>query len=148
MAKKFSIELVEFYPQFCSEDKLNLEGSIHIYIQKFDMDIRGIQLLGKKGVLHVYLPFRTGIDYDTKELIRYPLIEFTDVESKKHLIEEARELAVEYLKEWERPKDIPKTKKEYQRLLDEIAKDFKGYKEKKAPKRSKGKHKQPKMKKH
>jgi hypothetical protein len=73
------IEFVDFYP-FQNEERKNKKilGTCHIYIEDFDMDIRGIRVITHKKGFIFKMPYGFQIDPCTKTLVHFPFISFTN----------------------------------------------------------------------
>ena len=128
-----NIEIVEFYEFRRDEKKFKIEGTLHVYLIDLDIDIRGIYAVRSGDRLFIEMAYKTGIDEDTKEHIRYPVFSFTDREKNKILLEKIREKAEIYVnlntqfKRMSRPpkKKAPELKKEFKSATDEKFNDKK-----------------------
>lgn len=74
-------ELVDFYPitdKNRGKAKKNLLGTIHIYVIDFQIDIRGIRVVKNGKCIHFLMPHSFGIDHETGETVKYPIVRFTN----------------------------------------------------------------------
>ena len=78
--KSLRIEIVDFYETTRKKDFI--EGTLHIYLIDYNIDLRGIYL--KKDKKHWFLdfPYRKSIDKDTNKEVKYPVFSFTNIELK------------------------------------------------------------------
>lgn len=88
------IEFVDFYPRRIKGNK-TFRGTCQIYIVDFDMDIRGIMVSKNGSTLRFYMPVGTGIDHETNERVRYPLISFTKKETMQEIFDFLGQIAQE-----------------------------------------------------
>lgn len=58
-------------------------GTIHVYLEDYDVDLRGIHYIWKKGKFHVRFPSRKGV-IDDKEC-QYLIFSFCSAEKQKNL---------------------------------------------------------------
>lgn len=92
-----NIEVVEFYPIEKDDKKQSLKGSLHVYLIDLGLDLRGIFVLKKKDTWVFRLPYRKGIDSDTKQPVTYPIFSFMKPEMNKELMKAIREKGKEYI---------------------------------------------------
>lgn len=75
------IEFVEFYPNRKPKKDSQTLGTVHVYLVKEQIDIRGIRVIKKGNRFMFHLPHTVTIDEDGKR-VRYPNVNFVD--EKKH----------------------------------------------------------------
>ena len=92
-----NIEVVEFYPIEKNDKKQSLKGSLHVYLIDLGLDLRGIFVLKKKNTWVFRLPYRKGVDPDTKQPVGYPIFSFMKPEMNKELMQAIREKGKEYI---------------------------------------------------
>jgi DNA-binding cell septation regulator SpoVG len=93
------IEIVGFYEIERNDEKKFLKGTMHIYLIELGIDIRGLTVLRDNNKILIYMPQKISPDEETKEKIRYPIFQFTDMAKNKELIQEIRKLGVPFIKE-------------------------------------------------
>lgn len=86
-----NIEILEFYPIECNEDKEILTGTLRIKLCDFGIHILGIWVKRRKNSWYFTMPGRNGTHHETGETIRYPFIVFEDREMQRILMEAIRE---------------------------------------------------------
>lgn len=69
------IEVIEFYK---SNENSNIAGSLHIYVPHLDQDIRGILVIKIKKGYFFKIPWKCGLDEETKKIICYPIVSFAN----------------------------------------------------------------------
>lgn len=92
------IELIEFYPRKIPKNK-SFVGTFHVYIEDFDIDIRGINVYKIAKGFMVRLPDLVGKDPVTKKPVRYPLFQFANKVKHQAFVREIAKLVNEYFKE-------------------------------------------------
>lgn len=91
------IEIVEFYP-FKTADGYQIDnGTLHVYIIDWKLDLRGIRVKRKTGTWYFWLPIAYGIDHETKEKVRYPILSLTDKEEQRRLVSMIRKMGQDYI---------------------------------------------------
>lgn len=95
------IEIVDYYPH--KTIKKVTYGTLHVYVCDMDMDIRGIRVAVENKKIWIEMPFSKVIDKETGELVRFPLISFTekekDINLRNAIIEKGREFIKKKLEE-------------------------------------------------
>lgn len=92
------IEIVEYYPDDPGPNN-EIRGTLHIYYVDKGMDIRGINCFKKNKKWFIYLPNGWGIDEETKEKMRFPIISFSDISEQKELQKLIRKQGKAYIEE-------------------------------------------------
>ena len=93
------IEIIEYYPKK-PDRKGNKQGTLHVYLCDYDMDVRGCQVNFNGDKIYVRLPFFYQYDPDQERVVGYPMINLVD--EKKHN-ELCKTVAVEgrkFVKNW------------------------------------------------
>lgn len=90
------IEIVEFYA--LKKKNNTYRGTLHVYLPEKSIDLRGIDVFQKKQYIHLQLPFKLGVDKETKKECKYPVVAFVDVDTKDFM-SQLREVAIPYLNE-------------------------------------------------
>ena len=88
------VEHVAFYPKKIKNPK-NFEGSLHIYLCDYDLDLKDVFCKVKQGNIFVDLPYRWG-EIDGKK-VKFPIISFCDAKKHKDLITQIRKGLLEFL---------------------------------------------------
>lgn len=102
------IEIVEFYP-FDKQKHNTFEGSLHIYICDLEMDIRGIHMYrDPKKKWHVIMPYRMGIDQETKKKCRFPIINFTSKRKNENIKKAVMQHGVKYIEDKLKNEQVPR----------------------------------------
>ena len=109
-ATECDLELVAFYPLY--KGKHVMQGTVHVYHKKFDLDLRGILYIKKEKEAYVFFPSKVTYDEEEKKEVRYPLISFTSKNTQQKLQDEIRLLMDNHLLTWKPDKDLPRSKKE------------------------------------
>jgi hypothetical protein len=92
------IEVVEFYPNKITKKGHKLEGTLHIYIIDWDVDIKGINVTCKaNGYWFFGMPNKLGWDVDEKDNIRYPIFSFMDRERQRMFMAQIKKQGTEYI---------------------------------------------------
>lgn len=91
---KFTVEAVEYYPD---KNKKNI-GSLHVYVEELDMDLRGIIVEHKKGSLFFHFPFKWGKN-EKGEKCRYPIVSFIKPGKNKALMDAIRAEGTKFIRE-------------------------------------------------
>lgn len=92
-----NVEIIEFYPIECREDKELLTGTLRIRLPDIGIQILGIFVSKNKDSWFFALPGRKGVDHKTGKAVRYPFVSFDSRETQKELIEAIREKAPEFI---------------------------------------------------
>lgn len=84
-----NIEIVEFYP--IKKDNKRIQGTLHLYIEDWKMDLRGVWLckFKNKSLKEMYMfrmPWKQTFDENGKE-VRYPVIAFVDQTIEKQIFD-------------------------------------------------------------
>lgn len=90
-------EAVEFYPVARDDEKGFLSGTMHLFWVDKKLDLRGIKVQRKKDKYFAFLPYVTAVDFDTGDVVRYPLLLPVNEEEKITMIEEIRKAAKDYI---------------------------------------------------
>lgn len=91
------IEIVEFYP-FKTPDGYRIHnGTLHIYLIDWKIDLRGIKVQKINNQWRFYLPVGFGIDPETKQKVRYPILSFTDRDTQRRLVSIIRQMGQDYI---------------------------------------------------
>jgi hypothetical protein len=93
-----SFEIVEAYT--IKNDSGVITGwSLHVYLIEEQIDLRGCFLKKERaGRLFLLMPYRQVMDEETKKMVKFPVISYTQMERQKNFIKELKEKAVEYIK--------------------------------------------------
>jgi hypothetical protein len=94
------VEIVEFYP--FKKDGNSFSGSLHVYIIDLKLDLRGVFVSynpSKPKKWRFSLPSKKVTDFDTKEVHRYPVINFTDRDINLNLLHQIRYRGKAYIQE-------------------------------------------------
>ncbi len=110
-----NIEIVDFYVMERDDSKKKLNGSMHVYIVDLDIDLRGLFVTRKNKQIFIYLPTKSGIDTETKEIVYFPIFSFGDMKKTQQLVKDILEVGRPYI--WEKvlnvkPKPNDRLKKE------------------------------------
>jgi hypothetical protein len=94
--------VVDYYP-YKSKGR-EIQGSLHVYLIDFKMDLRGIWVRRKGRSWRFTMPTKVTTDWETQKEVRFPIIDFTEPQMNKDLlksiIEEGRKFIEEkYLKD-------------------------------------------------
>ena len=79
-------ELVDFYPADEINKRKNFVGTVHIYAIDCQLDIRGILVTTHGKGMFFNLPHFKAIDKETKSVVRYPLIRWTNEATHKEMM--------------------------------------------------------------
>jgi len=79
-------EFVDFYPLTSKRHK-NVVGTIHIYAIDCELDIRGIVVVVNGNSIFFNLPHYRAVDEQTKALVRYPHIRWTNQATHKEMMD-------------------------------------------------------------
>lgn len=91
------VEIVGFYKN--TDKKTKIKGTLHVYLVDFDLDIRGIAVhKGAKGGWFYQMPGRKTLDAETKEMVWYPHISFSDKQIHDEMIQSIIQEADKFLK--------------------------------------------------
>lgn len=95
------IEIVDFYA-LRTKNK-DFRGTLHIYLPESKQDIRGIDVFQKKGFVFLQMPYKVGMDPESKKRVKYPVVSWMD-ETLKEFMSRLREVALPWLepklKDW------------------------------------------------
>lgn len=91
------IEIVEFYPYQTENGPQIHKGTLHIYLIDWKLDLRGIQVQKLNNQWRFYLPVGFGIDHETKQKVRYPILSFTDRDIQRRLVSIIRKMGQDYI---------------------------------------------------
>lgn len=81
------IEIQEFYLKKNDKKNNSMYGSLHVYLEDFDIDMRGIQVM-RRGKHWQFSYFHAkGIDDETGKEVYYPIFCFNDKARNKELFE-------------------------------------------------------------
>lgn len=80
-------EMVEFYPAGEPKRKKNFLGTLHIYAIDCELDIRGILVTKHGNGMFFNLPHFKGVDSETNQEVRYPLIRWTNEATHKEMMD-------------------------------------------------------------
>lgn len=98
-----NVEVIEFYPAKKCDSKNLIEGTMHVYIQDLDLDLRGIKVkMTKKRFWFFQIPHRRGWDPETQQMVKFPLISFPSKEKHRELIKQIYEKGKEYIESMQR----------------------------------------------
>jgi hypothetical protein len=90
------IEIVEFYPDKVNLDTEYFNGTLHVYLVDYEIDLRGVYVYRKNEKWMFRLP--TKISKDEEEITRYPIFNFTDPNKNRELITEIRKAGISYIR--------------------------------------------------
>lgn len=85
------VELVGYYP-FCPKKKLKYNGTCHIYLVDYGIDIRGILVKKKKVGYFVVMPMKKAYDPEEKKVVCYPALRFTDQKKQDEFLHAVQEI--------------------------------------------------------
>lgn len=91
------IEIIEFYLEQQDSSKQMLKGTLHIYLPKYDIDIRGVIVSKRKDFWFFGLPSKVGVDQETGQKIKYPIFTFTDNNKMLEFVSNIREKGKSYI---------------------------------------------------
>ncbi len=94
------IEVVGFYPN-SKKSKGGCIGTLHIYLVDLDMDVRGVCVVKNGSKYYFFLPQRLSTDGTN---IRYPVMNFTNVEKHKAFVKDLRAVGTAFMIEEEKVK--------------------------------------------
>lgn len=104
MIEKFNIDLIEVYSYGFNKEKKFETGSVHIYVEDFDLDIRGLEYVRKsKTKVRVRMPTRKGKDKTNGNVVLFPLLDFANRDTKKLFLNTCRKAIEEFFKEGGEP---------------------------------------------
>ncbi len=101
------IEIIDFYPIECDEEKQFLPGTLKVNLLDIGLHILGVFISKKKHFWHVSMPGRIGIHHETGESVRYPFVSFEDREKQKELIHAIREQGSSFIEKRMADKENP-----------------------------------------
>jgi hypothetical protein len=102
------IEIVNYYPRWWDKEKMHSEGSLHIYVEDWKLDIRGIMVKWNGSSAYVRMPQMTSYDYEQKRKIAFPIVGFTDNNAMRSFIELIRQELKPYLEKYAPESCIPR----------------------------------------
>ena len=94
-----NIEIVEFYQSDKNDKSQVLKGTLHIYIEEWDMDLRGIQVIKNKHRWMFWMPKKMAFDREVSQKVYFPVIGFANPENQKKLTDAIREKAIPFINE-------------------------------------------------
>lgn len=77
------IEIVEFYP--LGKIGKKFKGTMHVYLIDTEQDIRGITVFKDGKRWWFRLPHHCQYDNETKQIVWFPIISFTNIDKNKEL---------------------------------------------------------------
>lgn len=80
------VEVIEFYPNENFEKKSEVLGTFHVYLEEFDIDIKGVTFVKTKKGNFCFLPTKFGFDNNLKKNIWFPTVSFANKNTQKLLI--------------------------------------------------------------
>ena len=92
-----NLEIVEFYLDKRDDAKQFLQGTLHVYLADFGIDLRGVFVMKKKNFWRFAIPHKKTIDPNTNKSVLYPIISFIDFKICDALMAEIRERGKEYI---------------------------------------------------
>jgi hypothetical protein len=89
------IEVKNVYPAQRDDQKQLLKGGLHAIIRLGDIElnVRGILFSKTKEKYFFRLPFKSGINHETKLSVQYPILSFSDEELDKAMLDSIYEKA-------------------------------------------------------
>ena len=93
------IEIVDFYPKRTEKKDAFLQGHLRIYLIDQQMDILGVFVQKIKDKWFFRLPSGKGTDHETNEMVRFPLVSFTNRDKNKELMTAIRSQGKQYILE-------------------------------------------------
>lgn len=93
-----NIEIIEFFPIECDEEKKNLSGTLRVKLVDLGLHILGIYVTKRKNSWFFNLPGKLTNDHKTGKSTRYPYVCFEDCETQKQLIDAIREKGRAFIK--------------------------------------------------
>lgn len=95
------VEIVEFYPRNWKQTNgTKIIGTLHVYLQDFDIDIRGVKVVGRKYGYKIRLPHTGSISHETKKRIVYPIVSFGNQQTTKDLESLIKQQCSEFIDQW------------------------------------------------
>lgn len=91
------IEIIEYYPDIKKKKDVIFSGTLHVFLEEFGIDLKGIQVKRTKKGFFINLPSRWG-KLDNGQDCLYPLISFADRRKHKDMVSSIREEARNYLR--------------------------------------------------
>lgn len=105
-SQMYKVEIIANYPKYRQKDDEGnwmIVGSFHAYLEDFDIDLRGIHYIWKKGKFHIRFPSRVG-EVEGKSCL-YLIFSFCSADKQNALTQALKEalkkfsLTEEYNKE-------------------------------------------------
>ena len=93
----FKVEIIANYPKYRQKDKQGnwmIVGSCHVYLEDYDIDLRGIHYIWKKGKFHIRFPSKKG-EIDGKPCL-YLIFSFCSQEKQKLLTQAIKQALREF----------------------------------------------------
>ena len=90
------VELIEFY-QDTQKKKNEITGTAHVYIEDFDLDVRGIYVRKTGNQLWISKPTQKYIDENQKSC-KYPIIDFANRNTDREFIKHVRNELQKYFR--------------------------------------------------
>lgn len=85
------VEIVEFYP--ITKEEGRFAGSLHVYIIDLHIDLRGIYVTfdqKRETKWKFTFPWIKTVDFETKEEVKFPVIQFSDRKKNFALMKQIR----------------------------------------------------------
>ena len=92
---KMKIEVIEFYPNDKKDSKVL--GSMHVYVEDLDLDIRGILFIKHKDKWIVRMPHKRYIDDGKTKM--FPVVAFTNRVKMEEMLDQIKEKGIKYIEE-------------------------------------------------
>lgn len=95
------IEIVEFYPlhKLVRKKKSDYLGTLHIFIEDFEIDIRGIMvIIMSNGNWFFQLPSVKTLDEDGKK-VSFPVFSFLDYSKQRSILDFCHKKCIRYIQE-------------------------------------------------
>lgn len=92
-----NIEIVGFYPSKKKKKENLIQGTLHIYLIDYEIDIRGIISCKNKKKWLFFLPNKFSLDNEENERVIYPIFSFSNIEKQKKLLDFLYKNAPEFI---------------------------------------------------
>jgi len=91
------IEIIEYYPIKTTNKKSLRVGTMHVYIENLDLDVRGIDVIKAKNSYIFHFPSRISVENGKK--VRYPVISFANKATQDKIKKVLHITANKYMRE-------------------------------------------------
>lgn len=91
------VEVIEFYPSTSKK----IYGTVHVYLEEYDIDLRGVYIRKVKNSFFVSLPHQKASDENKKEngkSVTFPVLTFANPQKAKDLKDSVIKAVLDFLK--------------------------------------------------